>query len=866
MAVESLRQPRAKMTPFDKLMNELPHGMNNLYRQTLQALQTDERQMLLIALRWLLCGEGEIDATLVADELEHMYEDEEEYLYEEEEYTEDIESRDFASTNGPSVTSLLSLGAIATPVETSGGDIDAASQHDETSRATIEELKRIGREFLKFDSNIIGLQHNSVRDFIVADEKQMHRQSSRCPECAERFNQTSTHPASPKYGHLLMVKNMFHKLNSPSFQKKFILIEGFIEKEARIESEHGDINTQGHDAIVENQDQSAKTGEQKEIAHDEETKPANENEITNPTNEDENAQSNIELASATDADPEDQISGDFDELLEPPSRYELTHWPEHLRAAEQAWPEEERDPSQWDDIYSAVETFMSPDSLVFKCWQRKVLFWLKSYDDPLHVAARYGLVGLMHKYLNQGTDVDLLNENGCSALHLVCDGKGKYTGLEMLVEHGADVNLQASMDQATPLLMLAEGNAPLEKVQYLLKNAAKPEVPDVYMITCLHKAAYYDNLDLCKVLLSYDRVDVNARDHAGETPLHWVFKWPNAQPQLVNLLLNKGAHVNAQDNASQAPLYEACLVGNLEGARLLLDHGADVNDGEQVFGWTALHAAIKKGDLGTVKLLVERKADLSLRDKQGRDPVSQAVSEGDNNILSLLLDAWKAQGSNMQFLLTPDIKGHTPLHRSAAKGNEEGVRMLINAGNALEICSQVNHNGAIPLHSAARRGHAKVVEILVESGSDARARTEGGKTPLDLAFLGWKAEDYGSTAAFVETIELLVNKIPALAQQPDLFYFAIEKGAVQICRLLVELTNEEDSHGWTPLVLAIQLQRHDIIRLLSPYDTKQLLDAFSTRREIALGLPPMRWSLTDKHPRLALSADCMELSGLSSKI
>lgn len=62
----------------------------------------------------------------------------------------------------------------------------------------------------------------------------------------------------------------------------------------------------------------------------------------------------------TDADPEDRIEGGFNEPLEV-SGYELTHRPEHLGAAEQAWPEDEQNLVQWDNIYSEVETFLSSD-------------------------------------------------------------------------------------------------------------------------------------------------------------------------------------------------------------------------------------------------------------------------------------------------------------------------------------------------------------------------------------------------------------------------------------------------------------------------------------------------------------------------
>ena len=298
MAIESLKQPRAKMTSFDKLMNELPNGMNNLYRQALQALQIDDRQILLVALRWLLCGEGEIDVMLVADELEHVYE--EEYVYEQEEYIEDIESRDFALTNDPSVTCLHRLGgASSSPlIKNSDNAVGIANQYNESSRVTIDELKRVGREFLKFNSNIIGLQHNSVRHLIVADEKQMQRQSYRCPECAERFNQPSTHQASPNYGHLLMVGNMLRKLNSPAFQKKFILIEDFVDKEDGPDSRQAD---------------------------DDKTKTINDIKTIKPAREDKIAESTIELDNATDVDPNEKIPSDFTEPPEVVLRYELTH-------------------------------------------------------------------------------------------------------------------------------------------------------------------------------------------------------------------------------------------------------------------------------------------------------------------------------------------------------------------------------------------------------------------------------------------------------------------------------------------------------------------------------------------------------------
>ncbi len=73
LAIESLKQPKAVMTPFKTLMDTFPDGMAGLYRQELRALDPELRHILLVALRWTVCGEGRISTEPVADELEKTF-------------------------------------------------------------------------------------------------------------------------------------------------------------------------------------------------------------------------------------------------------------------------------------------------------------------------------------------------------------------------------------------------------------------------------------------------------------------------------------------------------------------------------------------------------------------------------------------------------------------------------------------------------------------------------------------------------------------------------------------------------------------------------------------------------------------------
>lgn len=60
------------------------------------------------------------------------------------------------------------------------------------------------------------------------------------------------------------------------------------------------------------------------------------------------------------------------------------------------------------------------------------------------------------------------------------------------------------------------------------------------------------------------------------TPLHWAVV--EGRKEAVQLLIAKGADVNAQDERGRTPLHYA---GNVEVAQLLIDNGAEKEDETQ---------------------------------------------------------------------------------------------------------------------------------------------------------------------------------------------------------------------------------------------------------------------------------------------
>lgn len=485
--------------------------------------------------------------------------------------------------------------------------------------------------------------------------------------------------------------------------------------------------------------------------------------------------------------------------------------------------------NRWNKLYNSVETFLSPESRVYKCWSRRLSLWCQELLDPLHIAARFGLLGLTQRYISCGTNVDVLDEDGWTSLHYACDRYGENIGVHLLVQHGANVNALTSVGQ-TPLSILCAGSGSASLAQYLLDRGAKPEVPDEDGWTCLHYCAGNRNLELCRILLGRSTVNINAKDKEGDTPLHWMFQSPNASSDLVKLFLDHGADVNEQNKLSQGPLYAASLVGNVPAVRLLLDYNADINDDEEVFGRTALHAAVEVSNLDLVKILVGRGADMSHQDKKGMDCLALAADLNQLEIIQYLLDTWRGQGAVTPHLLTKDLDGDTPLHRSALRGNANVVDCLLKAGDAAAMCCERNNNDA---------------------------------TPLNSAFVGWKC-DY-EDADFEKIIVQLAPLSPDVAQYADILDFAIEKGAIEFIRLLDKPQYSIDIHGWTSIMVAENCGQQETAQVLLQKAQPSTIDDSNLERKATFVRSPSRWAPTTTQASLILSEDGLEVAYPSGK-
>lgn len=179
-------------------------------------------------------------------------------------------------------------------------------------------------------------------------------------------------------------------------------------------------------------------------------------------------------------------------------------------------------------------------------------------------------------------------------------------------------------------------------------------------------------------------------------------------------LLEKGANPNAYDDLGETPLIYACLDGNTEMVKLLLEYKAKPNQYENnITCRNALHCAIYSKKVEIVKLLLDNGANPN-KVEEGRDgfytPIELAIMyDKSEDIFNLLLN----KGAK--------LKG-TEILLASQNGRYEIVKKLLEKGQNPNKMDDLHRT---PLHLSIKGGSVKLVELLIRKGSKSRNKRQG---------------------------------------------------------------------------------------------------------------------------------------------
>jgi len=170
----------------------------------------------------------------------------------------------------------------------------------------------------------------------------------------------------------------------------------------------------------------------------------------------------------------------------------------------------------------------------------------------------------------------------------------------------------------------------VSEVKSLLSKGVNPNAVDPYGNPMLILAIKDKSNLVIDLLLQNPKIDVDLSNKSGETPL-MIASIEGNLPLVKTLVLK---HKALLDHISWTPLHYACARGHLDVAQFLIANGAAV-DSLSLGNTTPLMMAVQSGNEPLVKLLLDKGADLQIRNSNGLTAIDIAeiydkpsISEG----------------------------------------------------------------------------------------------------------------------------------------------------------------------------------------------------------------------------------------------
>jgi ankyrin repeat protein len=294
--------------------------------------------------------------------------------------------------------------------------------------------------------------------------------------------------------------------------------------------------------------------------------------------------------------------------------------------------------------------------------------------SPLHEAAANGHVLVAKTLVEAHAQLATEDTYGGHALHRAA-AEGHLAIVELLLRAGADLNHNATctihgnphkdlvkshvyyiMDKfwGTPLHLAAKhGHIPV--VEKLISEGAALEIRDSQHQTPLSAAASAGQGSVVEFLLRHgcrvdgsvtsasiaDTVDTISWRPEDRTDHKFNGYTASSKRQALRKVEWEGellAIATIKGVEGLTPLHDAAWYGHLEVVKLLVEHGASINQ-RDALGRTPLLLATKMAAYGVVMLLTQHGANASLADSQGDSPLKVACQLGQSDLINLLVDS-----------------------------------------------------------------------------------------------------------------------------------------------------------------------------------------------------------------------------------
>lgn len=336
-------------------------------------------------------------------------------------------------------------------------------------------------------------------------------------------------------------------------------------------------------------------------------------------------------------------------------------------------------------------------------------------QKELYAAIGENDVAAVKKLLERDPDlITAFHKNGSSLL-LYALREGNLRIAELLIKAGAV--RYSSKIHITKILVAAIINEDLEIAKLLILEGADLN-PDIEknVLPPLGFALSKNYFEFASYLIK-NGSNVNYKLSNGFTLFHNECAG-DANPKIIEFLIDNGANTCAQSTDGTTPLMTAAFFDNIELTEILLKKNTKNINVENQLGGTALIYAAQLGHSEIVSLLIESGARVDRLNNENVSALFYACRDNHAEVLDILLDGLGGADLNeinflVQFRLAEIIR----------EGKSKVLSVLLNRGLRVNA---FDHEIWSHLEQAARNGHTDVIRIILENFSSSLPLSKPG--------------------------------------------------------------------------------------------------------------------------------------------
>ena len=395
---------------------------------------------------------------------------------------------------------------------------------------------------------------------------------------------------------------------------------------------------------------------------------------------------------------------------------------------------------------------------------------------------------------------------------------------------------------------------------------------------CLHIAALYGHLYLCKKLISDHNFNVHLADNEEYTAVHYSAY--SGSYKLFKLFVDKGSDIHLKTITGANCLHIAAFSGYLYLCKkLITKHNFDVHLADNE-GCTVVHYSACRDGYELFKFFVGKGTDIHLKTITGFNCLHIAASKGNFNLCQKLINK-----HNSDVHIT-DNEGFTALHRSAQNGSYELIKFFTSeridifhkttcgmnclhiaaVSGHVSLCKSLinmhnfdlniaNNNGFTALHCSAQNGSYELLKFFVEKGTNIFSKTERGMNCLHIAALsghldlcktlinehnfdvnmtdseGFTALHFSAENGSYDLVKLFADKGTDIYLKTEegmnCLHIASCNGHLNLCKILIDKHKFDlhmtDNDEWNPLHFSAKSGSYDLFKFFADKGTDMYL-------------------------------------------